>query len=207
MVESYETTTLRMAPAAPCALIQDLLPLYLEGEVSTASGDLIVEHLARCERCSGFLAGAQSVRGQLAIERRARFSAGMAAQPERGAVLRWRAALASMAAFIICLIGGMASGLLGAGEEPAIIAALMGAGALGALLMLARVLGPLTARRLGKLATSVGTGVLAGVVIGGAGSSGGGDGIVVAGMLLGLVATGMVCFQLAREAGRPAPAA
>lgn len=48
-----------------CALIEDLLPLYLEGEVSPGSRDAIVEHLAACERCAGFLAGAQNARARL----------------------------------------------------------------------------------------------------------------------------------------------
>jgi len=64
---SYESTTRRMPQPdlGACTLIQDLLPLHLEGEVSPRSRDLIVEHLAHCEHCAGFLAGAQSVRAQL----------------------------------------------------------------------------------------------------------------------------------------------
>ncbi|NOK60761.1 MAG: hypothetical protein GFH27_549289n257 [Chloroflexi bacterium AL-W] len=64
---AYESTTmlLREQNDVACALVQDLLPLYLEGEVSSHSRDMIVEHLGRCERCAGFLAGAQSVQSQL----------------------------------------------------------------------------------------------------------------------------------------------
>ena len=64
---AYETTTSRLSQQEldACALIQDLLPLYLEGEVTPASRDLIGEHLSRCERCAGFLAGARSVYEQL----------------------------------------------------------------------------------------------------------------------------------------------
>jgi len=205
-VESYENTTIRMAPAQPpCALVQDLLPLYLEGEVSPGSTGLIVDHLARCERCAGFLAGAQSVRGQLAIERRARAAAGVAAQPERGAVMRWRALLAGAAAFIICAAGGLGSVLLGVGmsrDAGAGMAGLVfGVGALGALLLLARVLGPLRLGRLLQLGTSVVTGVLSGIVIG----ASSGDGMVVAGLLLGFVATGTVCAQITSAASRAAP--
>lgn len=67
---AYETTTSRLIQQelGACALIQDLLPLYLEGEVSPASRDLIGEHLSRCEHCAGFLAGARSVREQLRRE-------------------------------------------------------------------------------------------------------------------------------------------
>jgi hypothetical protein len=67
---AYETTTSRLVQQelGACALIQDLLPLYIEGEVTPASRDLIAEHLARCERCTGFMAGARSVRDQLRRE-------------------------------------------------------------------------------------------------------------------------------------------
>ncbi len=64
---AFETTTTRLVQQelGACALIQDLLPLYIENEVTPASRDLIVEHLAHCERCAGFLAGARSTREQL----------------------------------------------------------------------------------------------------------------------------------------------
>jgi anti-sigma factor RsiW len=67
---AHETTTSRLnqQELGACALIQDLLPLYLEGEVTPASRDLVAEHLARCERCAGFMAGARSVREQLRRE-------------------------------------------------------------------------------------------------------------------------------------------
>ncbi len=66
-------TTQRMpyAEIQGCALVQDLLPLYLDGEVTHESHVLIADHLGRCERCSGFLAGAQSVRAQMLKEQRA----------------------------------------------------------------------------------------------------------------------------------------
>jgi hypothetical protein len=62
-----ETTTsyLNQPELGACALIQDLLPMYIEGEVTPASRELITEHLSHCERCAGFLAGARSVREQL----------------------------------------------------------------------------------------------------------------------------------------------
>ena len=62
---AYESTTVRLDPHKTCILIEDLLPLYMEGEVSPGSRDMIVEHLAVCDRCAGFLAGAQSVRSHL----------------------------------------------------------------------------------------------------------------------------------------------
>jgi predicted anti-sigma-YlaC factor YlaD len=71
---AFETTTTRLVQKEPagCALIQDLLPLYIEGEVTSASRDLIAEHLMNCERCTGFLAGARSSREQLHRESRLR---------------------------------------------------------------------------------------------------------------------------------------
>lgn len=52
-----------------CALVQDLLPLYLDDEVSSNSRAPIVAHLNECAHCAGFLAGARSVREQLRRER------------------------------------------------------------------------------------------------------------------------------------------
>lgn len=52
-----------------CALVQDLLPLYLDDEVSMDSRALIAAHLNECPHCAGFLAGARSVREQLRRER------------------------------------------------------------------------------------------------------------------------------------------
>jgi hypothetical protein len=67
---AFESTTSRLVQQelGACALIQDLLPLYIEGEVTPASRDLIAEHLEHCERCTGFLAGARSTREQLRRE-------------------------------------------------------------------------------------------------------------------------------------------
>jgi predicted anti-sigma-YlaC factor YlaD len=63
----HESTTTRLAQQefGECVLIQDLLPLYLDNEVSEGSRAMIAEHLSRCERCAGFLAGARSMRMQL----------------------------------------------------------------------------------------------------------------------------------------------
>jgi hypothetical protein len=64
---SYESSTTRLDPhdRSRCALIQDLLPLYLEGEVSPTSRALIAEHLSDCSHCAGFLAGARHVWAQV----------------------------------------------------------------------------------------------------------------------------------------------
>jgi predicted anti-sigma-YlaC factor YlaD len=69
-MQSYESTTRRVSQDGPriCALIQDVLPFYLEGEVSPESRILIGEHLSECELCASFLAGAQSVHAHLRHE-------------------------------------------------------------------------------------------------------------------------------------------
>lgn len=74
---SYESTAQHLDPREPptCVLIQDLLPLYIEGEVSAESREVIAAHLTDCERCSGFLAGAQSVRAQFRREQSQRETA------------------------------------------------------------------------------------------------------------------------------------
>src|SRR6185503_13521413 len=71
MMPSYESVTRRVAPEKPglCAIIQDLLPFYLEREISPESHAFVDEHLAECERCASFLAGARSVQGHLRRER------------------------------------------------------------------------------------------------------------------------------------------
>lgn len=66
MNEAYTSMTQRIAVEhTDCALVQDLLPLYLDNEVSPESHARIAEHIQRCERCANYLAGARSVRGQL----------------------------------------------------------------------------------------------------------------------------------------------
>jgi hypothetical protein len=69
-MQSYESTTRRISRERPgiCALIQDMLPFYLEGDISPESRILIDEHLNECERCASFLAGAQSVQSHLRRE-------------------------------------------------------------------------------------------------------------------------------------------
>lgn len=168
MVESYESTTTRIAPLGTpnCTLVQDLLPLYIEGEVSPGSRDLIVEHLGRCERCAGYLAGAQSVRGQLRRDQIQRVASLQADEPQRGVVLRLRDIVASSLAMLLCLPGGGAAAAVGAGlssggvEELLVglfIATVIGVSILG----LARILGPLTSARLSA--------ICGGIALGGAG--------------------------------------
>jgi predicted anti-sigma-YlaC factor YlaD len=54
-----------------CALVQDLLPLYLDNEVSPESHARIAQHIAQCERCAAYLAGARSMRAQLLRDQQA----------------------------------------------------------------------------------------------------------------------------------------
>ena len=71
---AYESTTTRLSKDAPpsCAVIQDLLPLYIEDEVGTTTRDFVAKHLATCDHCTGYLAGSQSARAQLRQDRAAR---------------------------------------------------------------------------------------------------------------------------------------
>ncbi len=71
---SYESTTRRMPADQPglCALIQDTLPFYIEGDLSPESRAFIDAHLETCDRCGSFLAGAQSIRGHFRREPMAR---------------------------------------------------------------------------------------------------------------------------------------
>ena len=66
----YESTTRRMPDEHPglCALVQDVLPFYIEGEASAESRAFIDKHLAECARCDSFLAGARSVQAHLRRE-------------------------------------------------------------------------------------------------------------------------------------------
>lgn len=66
MTDAYTQSTQRIAVEhTDCALVQDLLPLYLDNEVSPESHARIADHITQCERCASYLAGARSVRSQL----------------------------------------------------------------------------------------------------------------------------------------------
>lgn len=200
------TTQLRSQELGACALIQDLLPLYLEGEVSPGSRDLITEHLAGCERCAGFMAGAQSVRAQLRRDQAQRVESVRQDTPRRGAVLFWRQLLAGSMAMFLCLPGGVAAAAIGSGlghggEELFVglfVATMVG----GALLGLARILGPLTSARLSA--------IFGGIALGGAGvimmflSDGGGSPIgTLVGFAVGVVGLVAVWSGVAREGRLP----
>jgi anti-sigma factor RsiW len=166
-MHAYETATtrLRAEETGACALVQDLLPLYLEGEVSAVSREQISQHLASCERCAGFLAGAQSVRAQLRRDQGQRAASLRADQQPRGAVLYVRELLGGFTAMLLCLPGGLTAALIGtgldSGDQAALAVGVLGVIVICALLLgLARVMGPLTSTR-----TST---ILGGVALGGA---------------------------------------
>lgn len=116
-----------------CALVQDLIPLYLDGEVTPESHVLMANHLQQCERCSGYLAGARSVRAQLLNEQQAVKAAASAGptvaqlrQPvvDSIGVALWRLLMA------LTHLGGLALIFLGM-TRPAPAALLLGPAACG----------------------------------------------------------------------------
>jgi predicted anti-sigma-YlaC factor YlaD len=169
----FDTIALESQPTASCAMVQDLLPLYLEGEVSPASREQITAHLASCTHCAGYLGGAQSVRGQLQrnlITYRPRAAAPIT-QPI-GQLLRrpWSAIIVAALVFLICTVGGVSSMFIAeslrAGSNGMLLFGLVvSAGAYGSLLLLAAGVGPLTPARLLQICASVATGVAAGFVL------------------------------------------
>jgi predicted anti-sigma-YlaC factor YlaD len=117
-MQSYESTTRRISQERPgiCALIQDMLPFYLEGDVSPESRILIDEHLNECERCASFLAGAQSVQSHLrretllrsrVIEHDQRAQQIISASRRQVITIALVAAISAIALFIV--IGGLMS--------------------------------------------------------------------------------------------------
>jgi predicted anti-sigma-YlaC factor YlaD len=162
-VTLYEATTTRLAreELGACALIEDLLPLYLEGEVSPGSRDTIVAHLGRCERCAGYLAGAQSIRTQLRTQERGRSEA-VAAQPREQQAALWGSWL--LRAFL--LLAACGTGLVGSlgfwvgvnqgGAVATVLGMIMVVLSFGALAALANPRGLLGFARLAALATGCG---------------------------------------------------
>jgi predicted anti-sigma-YlaC factor YlaD len=103
---AYESTTSRLIQQelGACALVQDLLPLYIESEVSPASRDLIAEHLSQCERCAGFLAGARSVRDQLRRDTMLRQSSVAQDQTAHQAIVRGQRRVAALVLAITAML-------------------------------------------------------------------------------------------------------
>ena len=144
-----------------CALVQDLIPLYLDGEVTPESHALMADHLQHCERCSGYLAGARSVRSQILNDQQ-KIHAAQASQPSVAQVRQPVANSLGMALWqsLMALIygAGLFSGLMGAagasgGFPPILVGAILVLTGLGGLLMVG------SARSLSWLVLMVLTGV------------------------------------------------
>jgi anti-sigma factor RsiW len=210
MVEEYQerydaATTTRVATreVAPCALVQDLLPLYLEGDVGPASRDLISDHLNQCQHCAGYLAGARSMQGILRAELAQRAASAGAPAPEQMALRQWQRMVVNAAVVMLCAAGGVGSILLAAGMQGdsaglAVFGMLAGGGALAALLLLARVIEPLSSARIWALAAGITLGVLSGFMMVSADGFG-------APQLLALM-TGMLSVGIVWSGVRPSPA-
>lgn len=156
---AYESTTTRIGAAehGPCALVQDLLPLYLEGEVSSASRDTIAEHLARCERCAAFLAGAQSVRAQLRRDRSERERSAWQDAPARAMLGAGQRMVLVLVMLGLCVIGAIGSlmlwgGINYGGPGMSLAGMLISLACFGGLAALARRQAPMTRARWLKLA-------------------------------------------------------
>jgi hypothetical protein len=135
---AYETTTTRLQSSGlnTCALVEDLLPLYIDGEVSPATHDMMVEHLAQCEHCAGYLAGAQSVRGQLRRDQSARVAVvanDRQAQQAMSSLQRliYTAMLLGVSMAALLISGALWSEMHGAGQAIGIFLALMSFAVLG----------------------------------------------------------------------------
>jgi anti-sigma factor RsiW len=165
---SYETAT-RLLPQKPqiCNLVEDLLPLYIEGEVSTGSRDLLVDHLAQCEHCAGFLAGAQSMRAQLRNDALARQQVVRADQPAQDAIKLHQRVVRTMLGLIVSGSMLLASGMLasGIGRPASSVGPLLALLAFGALATAAQRRGYLSLFRLMILAVGCIGGAIGGVSV------------------------------------------
>jgi predicted anti-sigma-YlaC factor YlaD len=171
-MNAYESTTIHMPrqESGTCALVQDLLPLYLEGEVSPGSRDVIVEHLAQCERCAGFLAGTQSARAQLRRDAAQRAQIVSRDQPAQQAlsINQRRAMLFAM--MVLCALGGFGSALVAfgmghGGPGPFFVGLPICLVCFGGLAALARKYSPLTPLRWFSLVTSCLVGAFGAVMV------------------------------------------
>jgi anti-sigma factor RsiW len=113
-MESYESTTRRMRPEQPglCALIQDTLPFFLEGDLSPQSRPFVEQHLEECERCAAFLAGGRSV--QAHFRREATMRSGVMHHDQRGQELVARGQR-RMLGLLLIVAGALAFAMVAAG--------------------------------------------------------------------------------------------
>lgn len=202
---TYESVTTRLAQQelGDCALIQDLLPLYAENEVSPASRELIAEHVARCERCAGYLAGTQHTLTQLRRDRSAHTSTLARDTPNRHTVADGQR-LVTVIALLTTYGGGLLASMLlwhAFGSGDALPELLLGSGlgmsSLLALLALASSRGPLT---LARVLTLLGS---CGVAACGSSLMLIGDGAPLVGLIVWLLGLGGVWAAVA-PAPRPA---
>lgn len=135
---AYETTTTRLQspPLNTCALVEDLLPLYMDGEVSPVTHDMMVEHLAQCEHCAGYLAGAQSARGQLRRDQVARSAVVANDRQAQHAMsslqqLIYTSVIVGVSLVALVIGGGLWSDMRGAGQAIGIFLALVSFSVLG----------------------------------------------------------------------------
>lgn len=162
---AYESTTARLLQQelGDCVLIQDLLPLYVEGEVSPGSRDMIMEHVARCEHCAGYLAGTQNALTQLRRDRTSHQTTLDHDTPNRQALAGGQRIVA-LIAMLTTYGGGLVASLLlwpamssGSDNAPELLLGLvLGSASLVALFALARSRSPLTLQRVLALLGSCG---------------------------------------------------
>ena len=164
---TYESVTTRLAQQelSDCALIQDLLPLYAEGEVSPASRELIGEHVVRCERCAGYLAGTQHTLAQLRRDQAAHSNTLARDTSNRRTVARGQRMVTAIA-LLTTYAAGLAASLLvmhgvGRGDSmpELLLGSALGLATLLALLALASNRSPLTLTRVLALLGSCGVAV------------------------------------------------
>ncbi|MGE5627982.1 MAG: zf-HC2 domain-containing protein [Solirubrobacterales bacterium] len=96
----------------PCELVEDLLPLYVEGEVSDSTKEIVEEHIKECEKCRELLKEYKN--DEIKVEE-------LIDLPEAHTFKRWMKKLKiwGFAALIIIVIAGIAAGVIGykAGES------------------------------------------------------------------------------------------
>lgn len=146
MNEAYTSATQRIGPEREpepdgndCALVQDLLPLYLDHEVSPESHGRIATHIAQCERCANYLAGARSMRVQLLRDQQAVRAPAPAAVPTAAHTPTGPAAAQAPVRSVRAPVQQL---LTNTSSSPVGRWFLLGAGAIGALI-LAPIFGPL----------------------------------------------------------------
>jgi hypothetical protein len=170
---AYESTTSRLLQQelGACVLIQDLLPLFVEGEVSPGSRDLIVEHVARCERCAGYLAGTHNALAQLRRDRTVHVATLARDLPNRNALAGGQRLVAAIALLTTYGGGLVASMLIGdtASSRGNPLELMLGLGlgsiSLVALFALARSRGSVTLQRALALLGSCGVALFGSIAL------------------------------------------